>query len=166
VLIKVENGWAELTLPDGRTGWTLERYLANRPPWRFTAEKLAKENELIESQIREIEVSNRKLREVNAKLEKESASQQQNLESTSKKLEALKMGAKNYLGLQKAHEKLSTELPELREELEEMQRTYDKLQSSTKMRWFLYGAGVIMLGWILGFMIGGRRRRRSSEVYR
>jgi uncharacterized protein YgiM (DUF1202 family) len=51
VLIKVENGWAKLTLPDGRTGWTLERYLANLPPWRFTAEKLAKENELIESQI-------------------------------------------------------------------------------------------------------------------
>jgi SH3 domain protein len=111
-------------------------------------------------------VSNGKLREVNAKLEKESASQQQNLESTSKKLEALKMGGKYYLGLQKAHEKLSTELPELREELEEMQRKYDKLQSSTKMRWFLYGAGVMVLGWLLGFMIGGRRRRRSSEVYR
>ena len=166
VLLKVENGWAELTLPDGRTGWALERYLSNSPPWRFTAEKLAKEKELLESQIREIELSSRKLREVNDRLEKESASLQQNLESTRNRFETLKMEAKNYLGLQKAHEKLSTELPKLREELEEVQRTYDKLQSSTEMRWFLYGAGVMVLGWILGFIVGGRRRRRSSEIYR
>mgnify|MGYP003565465403 CR=1 FL=1 len=164
-LLKVENGWAGLTLPDGRTGWTLERYLSSSPPWRSTAEKLAKEKELLESQIGEIELSSRKLREVNDRLEKESASLQQNLESTSNEFEALKMGAKNYLGLQKAHEKLSTELPKLREELEGVQRRYDKLQSSTKMRWFLYGAGVMVLGWILGLIMGGRRRR-SSEIYR
>ena len=90
VLLKVENGWAELTLPDGRTGWALERYLSNSPPWRFTAEKLAKEKELLESQKREIELSSRKLREVNDRLEKESASLQQNLESTSNEFEALR----------------------------------------------------------------------------
>ena len=165
-MIKVENGWAKLTLPDGRTGWTLERYLSNSPPWRFTSEKLAKEKELLQSQIGETESSSRKLKEENDRLEKELASLQQNLESTSDKFEALKMGAKNYLGLQEAHEKLSAEFPKLREELEEVQKTYDELQSSAKMRWFLYGAGVMVFGWILGLTIGGRRRRRSSEVYR
>lgn len=166
VLIKVENGWAELTLPDGRTGWTLERYLSQDPPWQFAAEKLAKEKELLESQIGEIESSSRKLREKNDRLEKELASLQRDLQSTSTKFEALKKGAKNYLGLQQAHEKLSSELPKLREELEEVQRTYDELQSSTKMRWFLYGAGVMVFGWILGRITGGGRRRQSSQVYR
>jgi SH3 domain protein len=165
-MIKVEKGWAELSLPDGRTGWTLERYLSKDPPWRFTAEKLAKEKELLESQIGEIESSSRKLREKNDRLEKELASLQQDLQSTSNKLETLKKGAKNYLGLQEAHEKLSAELPKLREELEEAQRTYDELQSSTKMRWFLYGAGVMVFGWILGRLTGGRQRRPSSQVYR
>ena len=165
-MIKVEKGWAELSLPDGRTGWTLERYLSQDPPWQFTAEKLAKEKELLESQIGEIESSSRKLREKNGRLEKELASLQQDLQSTSTKFETLKKGAKNYLGLQQAHKKLSSELPKLREELEEVQRTYDKLQSSTKMRWFLYGAGVMVFGWILGRITGGRRRRQSSQVYR
>ena len=165
-MIKVEKGWAELSLPDGRTGWTLERYLSKDPPWQFTAEKLAKEKELLESQIGEIESSSRKLREKNDRLEKELASLQQDLQSTSNKLETLKKGAKNYLGLQEAHEKLSAELPKLREELEEAQRTYDELQSSTKMRWFLYGAGVVVFGWILGRLTGGRQRRPSSQVYR
>jgi SH3 domain protein len=165
-MIKVERGWAELTLPDGRTGWTLERYISKNPPWRFTAEKLVKEKELLESQIGETEFSSRKLREEKDRMEKELASLHQDLESTSNNFEALKMGAKNYLGLQEAHEKLSTELPKLRKELEEVQRIYDELQSSAKMRWFLYGAGVMVFGWFLGLITGGRRRRRSSEVYR
>jgi SH3 domain protein len=165
-MIKVEKGWVELTLPDGRTGWTLERYLSKNPPWQFTAEKLAKEKELLESQIGESELSYRSLREENDQMEKELASLQQDLESTRDNFEALKMGAKNYRGLQEAHQKLNKELPKLREELEEVQKTYEVLQSSVKMRWFLYGAGVMVFGWILGLVIGGRRRRRSSQVYR
>ena len=93
-MIKVEKGWVELTLPDGRTGWTLERYLSKNPPWQFTAEKLAKEKELFESQIGETELSNRSLREENDQMEKELASLQQDLESTRDNFEALEMARK------------------------------------------------------------------------
>jgi SH3 domain protein len=165
-MIRAENGWAEVSLPDGRTGWTLERYLSDRPPWKFTAEKLARDNERLESQIREIEASSRELGQENERIETESASLKENLETTSKEYEALKKGSKNYLGLQEAHEKLASELPELKARLAQAQRTYDKLQSSSNMRWFLCGAGVMTLGWIVGLIMGGRRRRRSSDIYR
>ena len=159
-MLRVENGWAEVSLADGRTGWTLERYLSDRLPWKFTAEKLAKEKERLESQISKIETNSRELRQENDRLEQELASLKQNLEITSKQHEALKMGATNYLGLQKAHEKLASELPELKQTLAEVQRAYGKLESYSNMRWFLYGAGVMLLGWLLGVIIGGRRRRR------
>jgi SH3 domain protein len=165
-MIRAQNGWAEVSLPDGRTGWTLERYLSDRPPSKFTAEKLAKEKTQLESQISEIETSSRELGQENDRIEKELASLTQNLEATSKEYEALKKGATNYLGLQEAHEKLSSELPELKARLAEAQRSHDKLQSSSNMRWFLYGAGVMTLGWIVGLIMGGRRRRRSSDIYR
>jgi SH3 domain protein len=165
-MIRVENGWAEVSLPDGRTGWTLERYLSDRPPWKFTAEKLAEEKERLESQISEIETRTRELRQENERVEKELASLKENLETTGKEYEALKKGSKNYLGLQEAHEKLASELPELKARLAQAQRTYDKLQSSRNMRWFLCGAGVMTLAWIAGLIMGGRRRRRSSDIYR
>jgi len=165
-MTRAENGWAEVSLPDGRTGWTLERYLSNRPPWKFSAEKLAEEKEGLESQISEIEASSRELGQENERIEKELASLKQNLEGTSKEYEALKKGAANYLGLQEAHEKLASELPELKAKLAQAQRTYDKLQSFSNMRWFLYGAGVMTLGLIVGLIMGGRRRRRSSDIYR
>ena len=164
-MITEEDGWAEVSLPDGRTGWTLARYLSDRPPWKFTAEKLAKEKERLESQISEIESSNRELEQENDRLEKELASFNQDLEAAKKDYEALKKGARNYSGLQEAQEKLASELPELKARLARAQTAYDKLQSSTKMRWFLYGAGVMTLGWIVGLIMSGRRRRRSSDIY-
>ena len=164
-MISEEDGWAEVSLPDGRTGWTLARYLSDRPPWKFTAEKLAREKERLESQISEIESSNGELGQENNSLEKQLASFKQDLEAANKDYEALKKGARNYSGLQEAQAKLASELPELKERLAKAQKAYDKLQSSTKMRWFLYGAGVMTLGWIVGLIMGGRRRRRSSDIY-
>jgi SH3 domain protein len=165
-MIRIKNGWAELSLSDGRTGWTLERYLSARPPWRFTAEKLAKEKEQLESQIGQIESRSRELREKNQRFEEQLAAQRKELEVTFLEYDTLKKGAAKYLGLQEAHVKISSELPKLKAELEKAQQAYDKLQSSAKMRWFLYGAGVMTLGWIVGLIMGGWRRRRSSKVYR
>ena len=42
-LLAEEGGWAEVSLADGRTGWILRQYLSERPPWRLTAKKLAKD---------------------------------------------------------------------------------------------------------------------------
>jgi SH3 domain protein len=165
-VIRAENGWAEVSLPDGRTGWTLERYLSDRPPWKFTAEKLTEEKERLESQISEIETRTRELEQENERVEKELASLKENLETSSKGYETLKKGSTNYLGLQEAHEKLASELPDLKAKVAQAQRTYDKLQSSSNMRWFLYGAGVMTLGWIVGLIMGGRRRRRSKDIFR
>ena len=81
------------------------------------------------------------------------------------RVETLKSGAANYLGLKNAFDKLKSEVPQVDSKLGEMQRAHDKLKSSNKMRWFLYGAGAIILGWLVGLMMGGRRRR-SSEIYR
>ena len=162
-VITVENGWAEVSLPDGRTGWTLERYLSDRPPWKFTAEKLSEEKARLESQIGQLESSNRELGQENDRLEKALASFNQDLQAMEKDYQALKKGATNYSGLQEAEEKLSSDLPELKARVAEAQRAYDKLQSSSNMRWFLYGAGVTALGWFVGFIMGGRRRRRSID---
>ena len=50
-LLGEEDGWAEVTLEDGRTGWILKRYLSERPPWRETALKLEKENAQLRTQL-------------------------------------------------------------------------------------------------------------------
>jgi hypothetical protein len=50
--------------------------------------------------------------------------------------------------------------------LAEAQKVHDKLQSNADMRWFLYGAGKMVLGWILGNVMGSRRKKGSSALHR
>ena len=99
-------------------------------------------------------------------MEKELVRLRQDLETTSHEHKTFKKGATNYSGLQEAHKKFSLELAKLQADLEVAQRAYDKLQSSSSMRWFLCGAGFIVFGWLLGFMISGRRRKRPTELHR
>ena len=120
----------------------------------------------LESKISKIESSSRELREANERLEKQLEAQGKELEVTRQEYDALRKGAANYIGLQEAHEKLASELPELKAKLAEAQKAHDKLESRSNMHWFLYGAGTIVLGWILGNVMGSRRKRRSSEIYR
>ena len=164
-VIGEESGWAQVALRDGRTGWTPKRYLSDRPPWRMTAKKLEAENQQIQKRINEIELTSRELLEENSKLEEQLRKDAAELEAIRQQHEILKSGAANYLGLKNAFEKLEAEVPQTELKLGEMQRVHDKLKSSNKMRWFLYGAGAIILGWLAGLAMSGRRRR-SSEIYR
>jgi SH3 domain protein len=61
---------------------------------------------------------------------------------------------------------LKREFEETRKKLEELQSASDAAKFSGRLRWFLGGAAVVVVGWILGFWTGRVRRRRSSELYR
>ena len=127
-LVREEGGWAEVALDDGRRGWILQNYLSDRPPWRDTAQKLASENQSLQTQVANLEQSQQSLSHDN--------------------------------------NKLRTELQNSSQKLEQLQRANKNMKTSYNLRWFLGGAGVLLIGWILGFWMGRMRRRSYSERYR
>jgi SH3 domain protein len=165
-LIREQEGWAEVTLEDGRTGWILKRYLSDRPPWIETAQRLAAENEKLKSQLREIGGGHRELLQKHAELEKEMESQELALQAVRREYEELKESSSNYLNLKMAYENLQSEARRSKAELDEVQEGYKKLKLSTSIRWFLSGAGVLLLGGLLGSSMARMRRRRSGDYYR
>jgi SH3 domain protein len=64
------------------------------------------------------------------------------------------------------NDRLKRDLEGTRQKLAQMQTTFDDAKFSGRMRWFLSGAAVVLVGWILGFWTGRARRRRSSDLYR
>ena len=62
--------------------------------------------------------------------------------------------------------RLEADLEEKSQKLEELQKANDNMKHSYNIRWFLGGAGVVLIGWILGFWRGRLRRGRSSGRYR
>lgn len=127
-LLREEEGWAEVALQDGRRGWILKRYLADRPSWMATAQQLEAENQKLREQVKGL-----------------GSNQHQTAEE---------------------NDRLKRELEETRNRLQELERTSDDAKFSGRLRWFMGGAAVVVVGWILGFWTGRVRRRRSSELYR
>jgi SH3 domain protein len=161
-----EDGWAKVTLEDGRTGWILRRYLSERLPWRVTAEKLATENEQLRAQVGTIKGGNQDLLQKNKELQKQVDLQQRELEKLRRDYEELKNSSTNYLNLKMAYENLQKGTRQSNAKLDKLEKAYGKLKTSTGIRWFLSGAGVLLLGWLLGSSVARLRRRRSSDYYK
>jgi SH3 domain protein len=161
-----EDGWAEVTLLDGRTGWILKRYLSERPPWRVTAEKLATENEQLRAQVATIKGGHQDLLLKNKELEKQVGLQQSELEQVRRDYEELKNSSTNYLNLKMAYENLQKGARQSNAKLDQLEKAYRKLRTSIGIRWFLSGAGVLLLGMIIGSSVARLRRRRSSDYYK
>ena len=165
-VLREEDGWAEVTLADGRTGWILRRYLSERPPWRVTAEKLATENEQLRAQVGTIKGGNQDLLQKKKELQKQVDVQQKELEKVRRNYEELKNSSTNYLNLKMAYENLQKGARQSNVKLDQLEKAYGKLKTSTGIRWFLSGAGVLLLGWIMGSGVARLRRRRSSDYYK
>ena len=65
-----------------------------------------------------------------------------------------------------SQQELTQENDRLKREVEEMERAYRDTKLSGQLRWFLSGAGVVLVGWLLGYWMGRTGRRRSSGLYR
>ena len=161
-----EDGWAKVTLEDGRTGWILKRYLSERPPWRVTAAKLGTENEQLRAELTTIKGGHQGLLQKNKELQKQLDLQQKELEKVSRNYEELKNSSTNYLNLKMAYENLQKGARESNAKLNTLEKAYGKLKTSTAIRWFLSGAGVLLLGYIIGTSVARLRRRRSSDYYK
>ena len=165
-LLGEEDGWAEVTLEDGRTGWILRRYLSERPPWRETAEQLQKENEQLRTQLNKVRTEYKQIMQESAEVQRQLNSQRGEFESVQREYEELKKSSTNYINLKMAYENLQNEARQSKAKLDELEKAYGKLRTSRAIRWFLSGAGVLMLGWIVGSYMARMRRRRSSDYYK
>jgi SH3 domain protein len=165
-LTSEQDGWAKVTLEDGRTGWILRRYLSERPPWRETAERLQKENEQLRTKLNTVRTDYQQMMQKSTELQKKMDSQQSELLSAQSDYEELKKSSTNYLNLKMAYENLQNEARQTKTKLDELEKAYGKLKTSRALRWFLSGAGVLILGWIIGSSMARVKRRRSSDYYK
>jgi len=75
--------------------------------------------------------------------------------------ETLKKESKDFLNIKTKYDKTSKQLAEQSERVEKLEAEISRLGWNQNIRWFLGGAGVLLLGYIIGFF-SKRRRRRSS----
>lgn len=157
------EGWSRVRAPSGVEGWVLSRFLM---PERAARDRLA----AAEQRMARLEQENRELNATIRELrgEKEAVSQERSkLDQTSRQLtqelEEIRRTASSALALDAENKELKTRILGVEREIQTLQQENARLRDRTSRDWFMVGAGVVVLGIIIGLIIPRIRFRRKSS---
>ncbi len=132
--LKKSGNWANVRLTSGTEGWMLKRYLSDEKPPVEQVRELLKENE--------------ELKKGNDKLARDLKKIKELQEASSEELTQLQTSAEEELALS----------------LSECNKIKDEDKASkevNKIMWFLSGAGVLLVGWLIGRFASGSKKKRN-----
>ena len=160
-VLKPGEEWTQVRLNNGKEGWVVSRFLTNQMPSSIELEILKNKHQALLAQNALLLEENKALKSENSGFSKELAATKKSLESLNESYETLKTGAAEFLDLQSKYKKVSAKLTEQTQKADKYEEDLTKLLWNKNIKWFLSGAGVLILGFIIGFS-AKRQRRRSS----
>lgn len=144
-ILEYQKDWSQVKTADGKSGWVLTRFLTEEVPRALVVQQLQKENQQLETALGEARA---KVGDLEAR----------NLELTNieKKYKALQKASADYLKLDAEHKQL---IKVSKDQKAQIQTLEQSLNDEEKL-WFLSGAGVFIVGLILG--LSTRKKKNSS----
>ena len=157
VVTETEN-WAQVRLPDGREGWVPSRYLISEKTAEIKMARLQQQFESQKKQLEEIRSEAAELKKRNEALEAELAQRIREAAAATEAYNSLKAESADFLNLKTEHESTLEKAAEQSGKIIGLEKQLTRLETQRLVRWFLAGAGVLLLGFIIGF--GAKRQRR------
>lgn len=158
-----DSGYSRIKLASGTEGWTLTRFLMSSPPARerlLQAEKKLAELELQTRQrATQLNERNKEQQGLESELEQLKAENQK----LSKQLADIQRTASSALAIDAENKDLKSDMMHLRREQEILRQENEALRDRTNRDWFMIGAGVLILGIILGLILPRIRLRKRSS---
>jgi len=152
VLEQSEAGYTRVRTKLGKEGWILSRYLMKSPAAR---DRLAwAEKEL--SKLARLQQDKKSLEQERSQLENENIKLQAELEH-------IRKTAANAVIIAEENRALKVKANNAENAFEELRLETQDIHSGAQQRWFLLGAGAILLGIILGFILPHLRFRRKER---
>lgn len=157
------EGWTRVRAPSGVDGWVLSRFLM---PERAARDRLAAAEQRVarlEQENRALNVTIRELRGEKESVAKERGELDQTSRQLAQELEEIRRTASSALALDAENKELKARVLGVEREIQTLQQENARLQDRTARDWFMVGAGVIVLGIIIGLIIPRLRFRRKSS---
>jgi SH3 domain protein len=161
VLEVLNDEWVRVRLPNENEGYMLSRFLVSGPPSKEVIGRLQQENRTLSLQTKTLAEENARLRNERKELGGALSKQTKKADSLGEAYEALKSGSKEYLALKASYEKASQGLSSKTKQVGELKKEVESLRNGQTLRWFIAGASVILVGFIIGYA-SRRPKRRSS----
>ena len=156
-----DSEWANVRLPNGKEGWILSQYLISGPPKKELIARLQKENDSLSQKEEVLVKENRRLKQEQKEVKKALTLQTKRANTLEQSYEKLKSESKNFLALKVSHEKASQELDTKTNQVEKLKKELDALQKNQTLWWFIAGASIILVGFLIGYLSRRPKRRPS-----
>jgi len=143
--LEYQRDWSMVKTQDNRIGWVLTRFLTKEVPKTLLVNKLQKENERLVVDLEQAEEKNLELTRENESLV--------DIEEKYKKLE---QASADFLKLNAEYKGLIKKSQEQKKQIE----TLEKNMNNEEKLWFLSGAGVLIVGLIVG--LSTRKKKKNS----
>ncbi len=144
-ILEYQKDWSQVRTYGGKLGWVLSRFLTEEVPKTLLVLQLKKENLRLESAL---ETAQEKGRELKVKNE--------SLTGIEKKYKQLEQASADYLKLDAKY----NELLKTSEDQKVHITTLEQNMNNEEKLWFLSGAGVFIVGLIIG--LSTRKKKRGS----
>lgn len=162
-ILETGDKYSKARGPDGTEGWVLNQYITAKPTAKLrlaaaqqAQAKAEKENAELKAQLAELQGKGNKLSKERSQLSRENKKQMEELKH-------LRRVAAKPLKLENENQRLKKELLELESKHELLLQENQMLGDSSDRDWFLNGAGVIILGIIIGLVAPRIKPRKKSS---
>ena len=160
VLEETEN-WTRVQLSEGREGWVLSQFLQSKIPDTIKLDQLQKTHVALSTEADSLRKENQDLKQNVNTLTTELEECRNQLDGLKAGYEKLKTDSADFLTLQADHRSTVKELEIQKEKADRLENELSSLINDKRLKWFLLGAGVLLVGIIIGFVTKPQRRRSS-----
>ena len=160
-LLEPGQEWSKIHYQD-KDGWVLTRYLSSKEPCSLTLSNLNKQHMNLKKEIAALLEKNVDLSAANKRLQSAFTTQKKNLEHINSEYETLRQESSDFIKLKTAYEQASKELAITKANAEKITNENQRLLKNQTIKWFMVGAGVLIIGFIIGFV--SRRPKRQTSL--
>ena len=161
-LIKEGTSWSQIKVKSGTVGWIPKRFLSIEPPPVELVKTLRAENERLQANGKKLTRDLAELKELNATSGGELAACIAKRDALKEEYKKLQEDTADVVAINNKMAATRKEIQTLQASMEAIKLQNTELKRKTAVTWFLAGAGVLFLGWIIGLITCRTKRRRSS----
>ena len=158
-ILKPGEEWTQVRLDNGKEGWVVSRFLTKKIPSSIELEMLKNKHQALLARDVLLLEENKTLKAENNAFSNDLAGTKKRLQALDTSYETLKTASTEFLDLQSKYKKMSVKLAKQTQKADKYEEDLTKLLWNKNIKWFLSGAGVLILGFIIGFSAKRQRRR-------
>ena len=167
LLGETQDGWVKIGYGKDRQGWIQKRFLTTLEP---AAKRLKRADARIKqleqntkAQLASLTETNKEYRKGNTALLREVKDLRKKLKKVEKDYQTLLADSGEFLELRSAHQNLLKESQERKSREADILSECELLKTAYRIKWFLAGGGVLLIGFFIGIILQAFRHRNKKS---